>query len=99
MDLRRAAMRDAGEIVKGLAEVLSDKLNDAQTEACLDSRLFDCAVVSLFERVLREAGLVEVLEAGQAMRDCNYINTANSMAWDAAVTRLAGEGSDNGRLE
>ena len=25
-----------------------------------------------------------LLEAGQAMRDCNYINLANSMKWDAA---------------
>ena len=38
--------------------------------------------------VLKKTGLAELLDAGQAMRDCNYINTANSLRWDAALAKL-----------
>ena len=41
-------------------------------------------VIESAELILRER-LLPILEAGQAMRDCNYINDKNSMAWDAAV--------------
>ena len=43
------------------------------------------AIASMLKR-----RLLPLLEAGQAMRDCNYINTANSMAWDAAWEKAKG---------
>lgn len=60
---------------------------------------------TLLERVAQEAQeppnaylfnvlkrrLLPLLEAGQAMRDCNYINTTNSLAWDAAKQRAMEE--------
>jgi hypothetical protein len=72
-------MKDAGEIVKGLAQMLA-------TESC---------TVRTVERLLREAGLVEVLEAGERLRgNCDMEGFDESVTeWDAAVTRLAGEGT------
>jgi hypothetical protein len=46
------------------------------------------AYVEILGRLLAETGLDELLEAGQAMRDCNYINTTNSLRWDAALAKF-----------
>ena len=87
-------MKDAGEIVKGLATRLARKVRQGES--------FDAACLA----GLREAGLVEVLEAGQQMRneivadvlaDCQWSAHVYEKNWDAAMTRLAGEGSGNGR--
>jgi hypothetical protein len=50
-------------------------------------------------RQVLEERILPVLEAGQAMRDWLKARgiELETPSWDAAMTRLAGEGSGNGR--
>jgi len=97
-------MKDAGEIVRRLAE-LAYRKNRGLPPDMLLAKGYICEIEEIQE-ALREAGLVEVLEAGQQMRneivadvlaDCQWSAHVYEKNWDAAMTRLAGEGSGNGR--
>ena len=64
------------DLEKLLRDVAHDYLTSVEQDGSLEAQL-----------VRR---LLPILEAGQAMRDCNYINTANSMAWNAAWEKAKG---------
>lgn len=72
-------MTDAKEIVRGLAERIDAAIPEDAVE-----------LVSFFERSLADAGLVKLIEAGQAMRDHASLWPVDAQAWDTALEALAG---------
>jgi hypothetical protein len=88
--------------VRRLAE-LAYRKNRGLPPDMLLAKGYICEIEEIQE-ALREAGLVDVLEAGQAMREFSVLDPDDPdtecceqcdkapRAWDAAVTRLAGEG-------
>ena len=60
-------------------EKLLENVAQELAEPCDESRL-----------VILKRRLLPLLEASQAMRDCNYINTTNSLRWDAALQAALG---------
>ena len=60
-------------------KLLEDVGREVFSEALNSPELIQKTIPDVLKR-----RLLGLLEAGQAMRDCNYINSANSMKWDAA---------------
>jgi hypothetical protein len=73
---------DTQEAIRNLARHLA---HEHAPQGCQDIEDIDA---EFFETVLVESGLADLLNAGQAMRDCNYINLSNSRDWDVAWAKF-----------